>query len=155
MIRLGIISATLLSMIMTLNVNAQDTLRNKDKGGYIFTNVKELDATSVKNQYKSGTCWSYGGSSYLESELLRLGYDNIDLSEMFVVRNTYSMKAEKYVRMHGITQFGPGGQLHDLIDVIKVNGIVPQLAYQGNPLAEDNLYTGRWIRCLRQCWKLW
>lgn len=126
-----------MALLATANhsLYGQDTLRNKENGGYIFTEVKELEATSVKNQYRSGTCWSYGGSSFLESELIRMGHEPMDLSEMYIVRNTYSMKADRYIRMHGRTQFGPGGQLHDLFDVIRVNGIVPQVAYPGNPVA--------------------
>ena len=47
--------------------------------------VKELPITSVKNQYRSGTCWDYGTLGYLESEILRKTGRTYDLCEMFVV----------------------------------------------------------------------
>ena len=36
-----------------------------------FTTVKELPITSVKNQYRSGTCWDFATLGFLESEILR------------------------------------------------------------------------------------
>ncbi|UTW64304.1 aminopeptidase [bacterium SCSIO 12741] len=114
--------------------HSQDERRNKEEGGFIFSDIKEQEATEVKNQYRSGTCWSFGGSSFLESELIRMGKDPVNLSEMFIVRHAYSMKAEEYVRMHGYFQFGPGGQFHDLIRIIEKNGLVPESAYGGQPI---------------------
>ena len=69
----------------------------QDTTGYTFTIIKEIPATPVKNQYRSGTCWSFSGISFFESELLRKGKGEFDLSEMFIVRNTYAEKARKYV----------------------------------------------------------
>ena len=112
-------------------LSAQDTLRNKEGGNYIFTVVNDLEATEVKNQYRSGTCWSFSALSFFESELDRMGKGNYDLSEMFVVRHTYSDKAEKYVRMHGNLNFGPGGAFHDAQHVLKHHGMVPESVYSG------------------------
>ena len=39
--------------------------------------------------------------SFLESEILRAGGPELDLSEMWIVRNVYFEKAVKYVRLHG------------------------------------------------------
>ncbi|MBN2668755.1 MAG: aminopeptidase [Bacteroidales bacterium] len=111
---------------------AQDeTSSQEKKEGYQFTVVKQLDATPVKNQYRAGTCWSYSGISFLESELLRMGKGEFDLSEMFIVRHTYLEKAKKYFRMHGILNFGQGGAFHDVTDMIQEYGIMPQEAYTG------------------------
>ena len=113
---------------------AQDTeTKEAEKEGYKFTVVKQLDATSVKNQNRAGTCWSYSGLSFLESEIIRMGKGDkdIDLSEMFIVRHTYKEKAEKYVRMHGILNFGQGGAFHDVTEMIREYGIMPQEAYMG------------------------
>ena len=61
---------------------------------YQFTDVKRLPTTSVKDQFRSGTCWSFSGLSFLESEMLRMGKKDVpDLSQMFVVRNCYFEKA--------------------------------------------------------------
>ncbi|MBQ5882511.1 MAG: aminopeptidase, partial [Bacteroidales bacterium] len=39
--------------------------------------------TSVKNQASSGTCWAFSAISFFESEILRKGGPEVDLSEMF------------------------------------------------------------------------
>jgi bleomycin hydrolase len=108
--------------------NAQE---KKKIGGYEFTAVKDLKATPVKDQYRSGTCWSFSGISFMESELIRKGKGEFDLSEMFIVRNAYEKKAEQYIRWSGKKNFGAGGAFHDMLNVLKNNGIVPQEAYPG------------------------
>jgi bleomycin hydrolase len=106
--------------------------------GYQFTEVKDLPATPVKNQYRSGTCWSFSGISFLESELLRLGKGEFDLSEMYIVRCTYIEKAKKFVRMHGKVNFGGGGQFHDVLNMIDEYGIMTEEAYPGIMEDEKN-----------------
>lgn len=91
----------------------------------------DLPASPVKNQYRSGTCWSFSSLSFMESELMRMGKGEYDLSEMFVVRNAYAEKAEKYVRFHGEFNFGGGGAFHDATHVMKQYGMVPEEAYPG------------------------
>ena len=39
---------------------------------YEFTVVKENPATPVKNQAKTGTCWCFATTSFIESELIRM-----------------------------------------------------------------------------------
>jgi len=109
----------------------------KADSAFIFTVVKQLPATSVKNQYRSGTCWSYSAISFLESELLRTLKDTFDLSEMYCVRKCYSDKAEMYVRYHGKHNFGSGGEAHDVTYVLKNYGMVPEAVYTGNLPGED------------------
>ncbi len=116
-------------LLISNTVFAQDDAKKKDS--YKFEVKKQLKATSVKNQYRSGTCWSFSGLSFIESELIREGKGEFDLSEMFVVRHSYIDKAEKYVRFHGHLNFGGGGAFHDVTDVIKKYGIVPEEVYGG------------------------
>ncbi|MBN1252585.1 MAG: aminopeptidase [Bacteroidales bacterium] len=107
--------------------------------GYKFTDIKRLPVTSVKDQYRSGTCWSFSGLAFLEAEMLRIGKTDVpDLSEMFVVRNCYFDKAVKNVRLHGALNFGGGGAFHDVIYVLKNYGLVPEEAYSGLQYGEDN-----------------
>ena len=101
------------------------------QSGYTFTDVKRLSATPVKDQYRSGTCWSFSGISFFESELLRTGKGEYDLSEMFAVRVCYSDKAQKYVRMNGTLNFGGGGGFNDVTMTLGKYGIVPEEAYPG------------------------
>lgn len=110
---------------------SQDTIRNKKGGGYLFTKVVNYDATPVQDQSSTGTCWTFSALSFFESELLRTGKGTHNLSEMFVVRYGYIDKAEKYVRMHGKSNFGQGGSFWDIPYVIKNYGIVPEEAYSG------------------------
>lgn len=109
--------------------NAQDKT-NKKNSEYKFTETKSIDATSVKNQGRTGTCWTFSSLSFFESELMRMGKGkDFDLSEMFVVRTAYPLKAENYVRMHGKAQFAEGGEFHDVVHVIKNYGMVPTEVY--------------------------
>jgi bleomycin hydrolase len=108
-----------------------DTVRNTENGGYLFTIKNSIETSEVKNQYKSGTCWSFSALSFFESEISRLKGKEYNLSEMFVVWNTYSDKATKAVRMYGTINFGPGGAFHDVLYVMDKYGSVPEEAYSG------------------------
>ena len=98
---------------------------------YEFTPLKQAKTTSVKSQASTSTCWCYATTSMLESEVLRFGGPETDLSEMFTVRKAYQDKADKYVRLHGATSFPAGGAQHDVTSSILKNGIVPEDAYPG------------------------
>lgn len=41
--------------------------------GYEFTTVVSHQATPVKDQGSTGTCWCFATASFMESELLRMG----------------------------------------------------------------------------------
>lgn len=105
--------------------------------GYEFTLTKEIPHTSVKDQYRSGTCWSFSGLSFLESELMRMGKGEHDLSDMFVVRTAYSDKAIQYVRMQGKNNFGGGGAFHDVTNSWKKYGVIPESVYNGLVISEE------------------
>lgn len=100
---------------------------------YEFKVVKQLPITSVKNQASSGTCWCFSTISFLESELIRKGLKDpdLDLSEMFVVSKAYQDKAEKYIRLDGVLNFGQGSDFGDVIETIKTYGIVPNTVMDG------------------------
>ncbi len=118
------ISLSLVIIIFCTSLFAQ-------KNAYSFTNTKEIASTTPKNQGYTGTCWSFAVSSLLESELLSKGIKDIDLSEMYFVRCTYIEKAQIYIRLHGESNFGEGGEAHDVINIVKKYGMVPQSAYSG------------------------
>jgi bleomycin hydrolase len=99
--------------------------------GYKFEVVKILPSTPVKDQYRSGTCWSFSAVSFYESELLRIGKGEYDISEMYVVRNSYYDKAVKYVRVHGNLSFSQGGGYLDVGNSFRDHGMVPESAYPG------------------------
>ena len=96
-----------------------------------FTIVKNNEATSVKNQAMTGTCWCFSSTSLVESQCLKKGLGEFNISEMFTVRNIYMEKARNYVLRQGHAQFGEGGLGHDLIRAIAVYGAVPENVYSG------------------------
>ena len=111
----------LLAALMSASIaSAQE----KTDTTFVFNDVKVNATTSVKNQYKTGTCWSFSGVSFLENELLKNGKGEYDLSEMFVVRQCYIDKAIHYVRYYGQTNYGQGGGLADVPSTKPVTDIV-------------------------------
>ena len=103
----------------------------QEKPAKTFTDVNVVPATSVKDQASTGTCWDFATLSFLESELLRMGKGQYDLSEMYIVDHVYREKAELYYRMHGNQTFGPGGLSHDVLTAIAQWGIVPNEDFTG------------------------
>lgn len=96
-----------------------------------FQLVKEIPHTPVKSQGRTGTCWSYCTISLLESELMRLGKGEYELSEMFPVYYGYLARADYYVRMHGKNKFGQGGIDNDVFWAIRNYGLVRDSDYSG------------------------
>lgn len=114
---------TLLGFFLSLTIAAQTP--------YEFTRVIDLEATPVTSQGRTGTCWSFSASSFIESEIIRTTGKAIDLSEMYTVRQTYIDKAENYVMRQGTAQFSQGGLAHDVMNSIQANGLVPLDVYRG------------------------
>ena len=132
------LSATIASLFIPISIFGQVDLINKVANNgesnfqqFEFTTIYDIEATSVKNQGRSGTCWSYSATAFLESELIRLGKPEIDLSEMYTVRKVYQDKADKYIRLHGNLNFAQGGAEPDIFYVIKKYGAVPENVYPG------------------------
>lgn len=111
-------------------LNAQ-TKTNKEGSQYAFTIEKQIGTTDVKNQGSTGTCWSFSSLSFLESEIERNGKGPVNLSEMYIARKAYEMKADKYIRMMGKTNFSEGGAFHDVMNVIRQYGLMPDASYTG------------------------
>jgi len=106
---------------------------------YQFTMLSDCHCTTIKNQQNTGTCWSFATSSFLESELLRMGKPDYDLSEMYFVRTSYQQKAKNYILRQGKAQFGQGGLAHDVINAFKTGGAIPESVYSGK-LPGDYMY---------------
>ena len=125
--------------LFTAQTQAQDNLINALKGnvsdnskeGFKFTEVINLGNTSIKDQGSTGTCWSYSGNSFLESEMIRMGKKPVEISSIYTARNTYLEKARNFVRLHGSQAQGEGGQLHDVLTIFKKYGAVPAEVYTG------------------------
>jgi bleomycin hydrolase len=129
------------SFILSIGVStsllfAQTT--NVEGSKYQFKQLVQLDATPVQSQGQTGTCWSFSATSFFESEIQRMTKSPVVLSEMYVVRKAYELKAEKYIRMDGKVNFSEGGAFHDVPLVIEKFGVVPYEVYTG--LNEANTY---------------
>ena len=129
-----------LFLVARVGVYAQDTVKQDTvkPEGYKFTDIKRLPATSVKDQFRSGTCWAWSTASFLESEMMRLGKDSVNLSAIYFVKHAYSDKADKYVRLHGVLNFAVGGASSDVINMAKKYGIVPLEVFEGLNYGEPN-----------------
>ncbi|HEY9045267.1 MAG TPA: C1 family peptidase [Ohtaekwangia sp.] len=98
--------------------------------------ISKAEYTPVKNQAATGTCWSFSTTSLVESQTIKNGLGEVDLSEMFTVRNIYTEKAKNYILRQGTAQFGPGGLGHDVIRAMATYGAVPESIYSGLPLGQ-------------------
>lgn len=135
-----------LSLIIVLLISAHPVFSQQR---YVFTDTKVIQTTPVKNQYRSGTCWSFSTTSFVETELLRMGKGEFDLSEMYPVRYTYHQRAIDYVRYQGHLNFSGGAQSWDLINGITYNGIIPEEAYHGIEYGEPNHVHGEMDQALK------
>ncbi|MBO7260158.1 MAG: aminopeptidase, partial [Bacteroidaceae bacterium] len=108
-------------LICSTSMSAQENTADK----YVFTTVDSLGITPIKDQNQSGTCWSFSSIGLFESELIRLGKGEFDLSEMFVVHKTMEDRARASVRTHGDVSYAPGGSFYDVIYCYKNYGMVP------------------------------
>ncbi|MDI9311900.1 MAG: C1 family peptidase [Limnohabitans sp.] len=115
------------NLVNSLKINASE----KSKEFFKFTDVINIENTPIKNQGSSGTCWSYSANSFLESEMIRMGKKPVELSQIFSARNAYIEKGKNYVRMHGSVALGDGGAFHDVINMYRKYGAVPQSVYTG------------------------
>ena len=129
-----ILCAAALSSQVAVSAAAKDKAQDT---AFVFTDVKVNPTTSVKDQNKSGTCWSFSGLSFLEDELLKKGKGEYDLSEMYVARQCYIDKAVNFVRYYGKTNFGEGGGLLDIPYVYNKYGMMPESAYDGLEYGEE------------------
>ena len=118
--------STLIASFVFAQTAQKQTLQKPE-----FFDIKTVKATPVKNQAMTGTCWCFSTTSLLESEEIRKDKKEIDLSEMFTVRNIYIEKAKNYILRQGHTQFGEGGLSHDMIRAVGTYGAIPEAVYSG------------------------
>jgi bleomycin hydrolase len=122
-----LITASLLSAVILFAQTSVATITPQ------FFQVTRIQATSVKNQAMTGTCWCFSTTSLVESDEIRRDKKQIDLSEMFTVRNIYIEKAKNYILRQGKAQFGEGGLGHDMIHAAATYGAIPLELYTGLP----------------------
>ena len=109
----------------------------KENPVYQITETINVPHTPVDNQGSSGTCWCFAGIGFVEAEIMRMYGKEFNLSEMFVVRNAWSEKVAKFVRMHGNNTLSQGGEVCDVLYMINKYGMMPEDAYTGKVIGEE------------------
>jgi len=125
---------TILAIVIALSISAHLS------GQINFTEENRIPGTDIKSQGKTGTCWSFASTSFIESELLRMGKENLNFSEMFAVRQVYLDKAQNYILRQGKANFSQGALAHDALRMIKLYGMMPEEAYTGFRNPEDSVF---------------
>lgn len=116
-----------LSVLTAAAATAQEPRDSaSDNNKPVFTTVKEIPITSIKDQSRSGTCWDYSTLSFFESEIIKATGKTYDLCESFVANKTYMDRAIAAVRMHGDVSFSQGGSSYDPLYCIVNYGICPE-----------------------------
>ena len=123
-----ILTFALLVVIATSASAAKKKTDAKEANKPVFTTIKEIPVTSVKDQNRSGTCWDYSTISFFEAEILKATGKTYDLCESFVANKTYMDRAVQVVRYHGDCQFAQGGSAEDVLATMKTWGICPENA---------------------------
>lgn len=131
-----IITIAAICLVSGAALNAKDDKITVNFPQYKFKTELENPITSVKNQHRSGTCWAFSTIGFVESEIIRInGLDDPekypDLSEFFIISNSYSERADKYVMLDGRLGFSAGSSGDDVLDVIRDHGLVPNEAMTG------------------------
>lgn len=121
----------LLSLMLICTWSAFAQTQVYKTGGYEFKESILLPATPVKNQAVTGTCWSYTTTSFFESELLRMGKGEYDLSEMHTVRFNYINRLQDNYLREGKGNLGEGSLAHMMFNIVKKHGMVPESVYNG------------------------
>lgn len=104
---------------------------SKPEEEFSFKPLVDLKATTVKNQARTSTCWCFATNSFIESELLRMGKGEYDLSEMFIIRYNYTDRLKDNYMRQGKGNTDEGGQSHDWMKIFNEKGIVPDEVYTG------------------------
>ncbi len=135
-----------MAILLCLNVSAKEKAKKNE--GFVFTTIKANPITSIKNQNRSGTCWSYSGLGFFEAELLREGRGTHEFSAEFVQNHTMMDRAVNYVRYHGHASMAEGGSFYDVLYCLRNYGIVPKSVYNGIEYGDTLPNTGELVKLM-------
>ena len=124
----------LLAIAMLFAVSAQ--AQKNEKPVYQITDDVEVPHTIVQNQGRSGTCWCFAGTGFVEAEILRKYDEQLNLSEMYFVRWAYKQKFDRFIRLHGAANLSCGGEVFDVLYALDADGMITDEAYSGLVLGE-------------------
>ncbi len=143
-------------IFVTTSIFAQDDLIKKVIGNasiqskFIFKDVIDLERTSIKNQGSAGTCWSFSGNSFIESEMIRMKKKPVDIAEIFTARQVYLGKARNYILLGGNMGLGDGAELHDVMNIIRKNGAMPKSAYTLDDYGKGTVKSGEMQKKIKE-----
>jgi bleomycin hydrolase len=149
-------SLIIAGIFASTSIFAQDDLIKKVignasiKSGYVFKDIIDLDRTSVKNQGSAGTCWSFSGNSFIESEMIRMKKKPVDIAEIFTARQVYLAKSRNYILLGGNGNLGDGAELHDVMNIIRKNGAMPQTAYTLDDYGKGTVKSGEMQKKIKE-----
>ncbi len=126
-------AAVALLMGATTQLFAQEA---EEQPIYRFTETVNVKHTPVDNQGSSGTCWCFAGTGFVEAEILRKYGKEFNLAEMYFVRNAWTEKVVKYVKMHGCNTLSQGGEVCDVLYALDKYGMIPDADYDGKVIGE-------------------
>ncbi len=122
------------AMFFAISAQAQ----KEEKPVYQLTDDVEVPHTIVQNQAKSGTCWCFADTGFVEAEILRKYDVKLNLSEMYSVRWAYTKKFDRFVQLHGATNLSCGGEVIDVLYAINDAGMITDEAYSGLVIGDEN-----------------
>lgn len=88
-----------------------------------------------RSQDTTLVCWSFSTTSFLETEMKRLGLEPVKLARMYPVYYVFLEKAKRFVQTRGASRFAPGDLFSGVLETIATYGIVPEEAYRGQTRA--------------------
>ncbi len=149
-------SLIIAGLFASVSIFAQDDLIKKVIGNasiqskFIFKDVINLEDTSIKNQGSAGTCWSFSGNSFIESEMIRMKKKPVDIAEIFTARQVYLAKARNYILLGGNGNLGDGAELHDVMNILRKNGAMPQTAYTLDDYGKGTVKSGEMQKTIKE-----
>jgi len=82
-------------------------------------------------QGNTGTCWCFSTTSFLESEMKRMGKSEVKLSEIYTVYWEFVEKARRFIREKGNSYFDHGSEHNAVAARMKQYGAVRATDYSG------------------------
>lgn len=101
-----------------------------------FRPIKHL---SPLNQDSTLICWSFSTSSFLESEMERIGLEPVRLSVVYPVYCVFIEKAKRFIATRGASRFSPGDLFTGVLDVYDEYGALPAEVY-GSKVEGKNFF---------------
>jgi bleomycin hydrolase len=86
---------------------------------------------SSLNQDTTLICWSFATSSFLESEMKRLGMPPVRLSVVYPMYCMFLEKTKRFVATKGESRVSPGDLFSGVLEVVRTYGAMPAATYEG------------------------